>query len=168
MKRISLFFGVMFMTLSFAFGQTAEKKKIYDETADAKVQIAEAVAKAGANKKHVLLQIGGNWCAWCIMFNNLTTQNEELKQIIDTNYEVVHVNYSPKNKNESVLADLKHPERFGFPVFVILDDKGNLIHTQNSAYLESKTEKGHDPKEVKSFLESWTYKALDPQTYFKN
>ncbi|MBF0596705.1 thioredoxin family protein [Faecalibacter rhinopitheci] len=167
MKRISLFFSLMLMTLNFAVGQTAEKKKIYDETADAKVQISDAVAKASETKKHVLLQIGGNWCAWCIMFNELTTTNTELNKYMNDNYEVVHVNYSPKNKNEAVLAELKHPERFGFPVFVILDDKGNLIHTQNSAYLESKEAKGHDTKEVMNFLQSWSYKALDPASYIK-
>ncbi|RLZ11930.1 thioredoxin family protein [Faecalibacter macacae] len=167
MKKVTLFFGLMLMTMSFTFGQTAEKKKVYDETADAKVLISEAVKKAEENKKHVLLQIGGNWCAWCILFNDLTTKNEELNTYMNDNYEVVHVNYSPKNKNEAVLAELKHPERFGFPVFVILDDKGNLIHTQNSAYLESKEVKGHDPKEVMSFLQSWSYKALDPASYIK-
>lgn len=167
MKKIVLFFGLFLATLSTTFAQNTEKKKIYNETADAKQQIATAVAKADANNKHVLLQIGGNWCAWCIMFNDLTTSNEEIKQYMNTNYEVVHVNYSPKNKNEEVLASLKHPERFGFPVFVILDNKGNLIHTQNSAYLESKEVKGHDPKEVLSFLQGWSYKALDPTSYIK-
>lgn len=167
MKRFSFVFGAFLMTLSLAFAQTAEKKKIYDESANAQQQINEAVAKASTQKKHVLLQIGGNWCAWCIMFNELTQKNEEIHSYLNENYEVVHVNYSPKNKNEEVLASLKHPERFGFPVFVILDQNGNLLHTQNSAYLESKEVKGHDPKEVLSFLQSWSYKALDPASYIK-
>lgn len=167
MKRISIVFALFLMTLNFAFGQNKEKAKVYDETADAQVQIKDAVAKANKNNKHVLLQIGGNWCAWCMMFNDLTTTNEELNKYMNDNYEVVHVNYSPKNKNEAALVDLKHPERFGFPVFVILDNNGNLIHTQNSAYLESKEVKGHDPKEVLSFLQAWTYKALDPASYIK-
>ena len=65
-----------------------------------------------------------------------------------------------------MLAKLRHPERFGFPVFVILDGNGKLLHTQNSAYLENKDgTTGHDPKIVKDFLEAWTYKALDPATY---
>ena len=167
MKKIVLFFGLFLMTIGNVIAQTNEKKKVYDETADAKTQIKEAIDKANKTNKHVLLQIGGNWCAWCIMFNDLTTTNEEIKNYMNNNYEVVHVNYSPKNKNEEVLTNLKHPERFGFPVFVILDNNGNLIHTQNSAYLESKEVKGHDPKEVLSFLQGWSYKALDPTTYIK-
>lgn len=167
MKRFSLLFGAFLMTLSLAFAQSAEKKKIYDESADANQQIESAIAKASVEKKHVLLQVGGNWCAWCIMFNDLTEKNEEINSYLKENYEVVHVNFSPKNKNEEVLAKLKYPQRFGFPVFVVLDSSGNLIHTQNSAYLESKEIKGHDPKEVLSFLQSWSYKALDPATYIK-
>ena len=50
---------------------------------------------------------------------------------------------------------------------MILDDKGNLIHTQNSGYLESKEVKGHDPKVVLEFLQGWSYKALDPASYIK-
>ncbi len=101
------------------------------------------------------------------MFDKLIKENQEVKDYIANNYEVVHVNYSQKNKNEETLAALKHPERFGFPVFVILDEKGNLIHTQNSAYLESKEVKGHDPKVVLEFLQNWSYKALDPASYTK-
>jgi hypothetical protein len=101
------------------------------------------------------------------MFNDLTEKNQEINSYLKENYEVVHVNYSPKNKNEEVLAQLKYPQRFGFPVFVILDSEGKLIHTQNSAYLESKESKGHDPKEVLSFLQSWSYQALDPASYIK-
>lgn len=167
MKKISLVFGLFLITISFAFGQSIEKKKVYDETANAKLQIKEALAKANKNNKHVLLQIGGNWCSWCILFNNLTTTNEEINAFLNNNYEVAHINYSPKNKNEAVLADLKHPERFGFPVFVILDNNGNLIHTQSSGYLESKEFKGHDPKEVLDFLKNWNYSALDPASYIK-
>ena len=50
------------------------------------------------------------------------------------NLENVRVNYDPKNKNEEVLAELGYPQRFGFPVFVILDANGNRIHTQNSVF----------------------------------
>lgn len=167
MKKISLFLVLILTAFNFSFGQTAEKKKVYDETANAKTQITEAVTKAKKENKHVLLQIGGNWCPWCILFDNLVTTNEEIVNYLNKNYEVVHVNYSKNNKNEDVLAELKHPERFGFPVFVILDENGNLIHTQNSSYLESKEVKGHDPKEVLAFLKGWSFEALDPNTYNK-
>src|SRR5258708_17180935 len=38
---------------------------IYDESADANRQIADAVAQAKRENKRVLLQFGANWCGWC-------------------------------------------------------------------------------------------------------
>jgi hypothetical protein len=61
------------------------------------------------------------------------------------------------------LKDLGFPQRFGFPVFVILGADGNRLHTQNSAYLEEG--KGHSVEKIKEFLEAWTVKALDPTNY---
>jgi hypothetical protein len=34
------------------------------------------------------------------------------------------------------MAFLGNPQRFGFPVFVIIDGDGNVLHTQDSALLE--------------------------------
>lgn len=143
----------------------AQKPTIYHPEADAKAQIAEAVAKAGKNNRHVLLQIGGNWCSWCILFDRLVNGNDTLRTFRDNNYEMLHVNYSPENKNEEVLASLEYPQRFGFPVFVILDGKGRRIHTQNSAYLEKG--KGHDPAKVLEFFQQWAPASLDPAGYTK-
>ncbi|WP_260379106.1 hypothetical protein [Weeksella virosa] len=44
------------------------------------------------------------------------TTNEELKNTLRDHYKVVHLNYSKENKNLPMLAKLRHPERFGFPV----------------------------------------------------
>ena len=38
--------------------------------------------------------------------------------------------------DNDILAKYGYPQRFGFPVFIVLDGNGNRIHTQNSAYLE--------------------------------
>ena len=67
--------------------------------------------------------------------------------------------------NEKLLADLGYPQRFGFPVFVVLDDKGKHLHTQNSEYLEDG--KGHSKEKVMGFFKDWSPEALDPKTYEK-
>jgi len=139
--------------------------KLYNPMADAKADIASAVKKAAAEHKNVLLQIGGNWCIWCIRFNDLVTRDPDLDKYVRDNYEIVHVNYSPENMNEKLLAELGYPQRFGFPVFIVLDDKGNRLHTQNSDYLEEG--EGHSKKKVMGFFTSWSPKALDPKTYEK-
>ena len=138
-----------------------EAVNIYNPKANAQADINAAVAKAKAAKKHVFIQIGGNWCIWCIRFHDLVNATPELKDYLNKNYETVLLNWSPENKNEEVLKKLKYPGRFGFPVFLILDGDGNLIHTQNSAYLEEGG--GHSVKKVIEFLKNWNYGALQPE-----
>lgn len=147
---------------AFAYAQ-AEDVHIYNPKADAAQDIRIAVAKAAKEHKHVFIQVGGNWCIWCKRFHALVTGNDSLNTLLNDNYVVVHVNFSPENKNEKVLASLGYPQRFGYPVFVILDGKGNRIHTQNSGYLEEG--KGHSKTKVAEFLKQWSPAALNPKTY---
>lgn len=160
MKQITLLLCGMLLWSAAIFAQTAPKPQLYNPQADAMADIQAAVKKASASGKHVFLQMGGNWCGWCIAFDKLVKSNDTLKTCLEQNYEVVHVNYSQENKNEAVFKSLGHPERFGFPVFVILDGKGERIHTQNSEYLEEG--KGHSSKKVLQFFKQWSPAALQP------
>lgn len=165
LKIALLGFFIMLSTSMLFAQEPVAKPKLYHPEADAKQEITNALAKAKAEGKHVFLQIGGNWCVWCLRFNKLVTENKEISTILKQNYVTLHVNYSKENKNAEVLASLGYPQRFGFPVFVILDTTGTRIHTQNSAYLESG--EGHSAKLVSEFLQAWTPKAISPDTYNK-
>lgn len=37
---------------------------------------------------------------------------------------------------KKMLERLNNPARFGFPVFVVLDDEGKVIHIQDSSFLK--------------------------------
>lgn len=169
MKLFSLLLVALltFSTASFAQDQKTEVKKeevkIYNPNADAKADIAAAVSRAKKSKKHVFIQAGGNWCSWCIAFHHLVDNTPELKTYLNDNYETVLLNYSKENKNEAEFAKLGYPGRFGYPVFIILDGNGKVLHIENSAYLEEG--KGHSAKKVTDFLKNWTYAAVDPATY---
>ncbi len=160
--RLLIFLVLIISGSDLVFAQEV-KPKLYNPQADAKADIAKAVKKANADGKHVFLQLGGNWCGWCIQFNKLVTTDEALKTYMESNYVILHVNFSPENQNKEVFASLGYPQRFGFPVFVILDGKGNRLHTQNSEYLEEGN--GHSTKKVMAFLESWSPAAIDQKSY---
>lgn len=115
-KLLFLIITLIFGLSSFAQSQT-EGVKIYNPSANAQADIDAAVVKAKKENKHVFVQVGGNWCVWCIRFHNLVEETPELKNYLNANFETVLVNYSPENKNEAVLKKLKNPGRFGFPVF---------------------------------------------------
>lgn len=172
MKKLAFILFALVAVSASAMAQektsAAEPKKeikIYNPDADARAAIDAAVKRAKQQKKHVFIQVGGNWCVWCLYFHNLVEQTPALKSYLNEKYETVLVNYSKGHENEKVLASLGYPGRFGYPVFVILDGDGKVIHTQNSAYLEEG--KGHSVKKVTEFLQNWTYAALDPATYAK-
>ena len=107
--------------------------------------------------------MGGNWCIWCYRFAGFVDADTALKALQDKNYVVYHLNYSPENKNAAALKKLGFPQRFGFPVFVILNEKGERIHTENSAYLEK--DKSYDAAKVKEFFEQWSPAALKEALY---
>lgn len=162
MKTVFLSFLLVIISMK-SFSQDLSKYNSYKPDEDASTEIAKAVKQAKASGKHVFIQVGGNWCIWCMRFENTITTNPSLDSLVKANYIVYHLNYSKENKNEKILAKYAYPQRFGFPVFLILDGDGKLIHTQNSSYLEEG--KGYDLNAIKGFLTDWTPAALDPKQY---
>ncbi len=138
--------------------EKAALPKPYSETEDAEARIKELVVQAQKENKNIILQAGGNWCIWCLRFNQYVQTTPELKEIIDQNYLYYHLNYSPKNKNEKVFASYGNPgDEFGYPVFIVLDKNGKQIHTQESGSLEQ--DKGYSLEKVKAFFNAWKPKA---------
>ena len=125
--------------------------------------IANAVGKASKEKKHVLVQVGGNWCSWCARFYKFSKEDVQVDSLLNASFVVYHLNYSKENKNLPVLAEYSFPQRFGFPVFLVLNENGKLLHTQNSAYLEDGN--GYGKEKILDFLSSWTREAIAPETY---
>ena len=161
----SLFMKSIILTVAFMVGLSAlhAEDSLYHPKSNASLDIAVAVAQARKEHKHVLIQGGGNWCIWCKRFNAFTTTDPQLDSMIKKNFIVYHLNYSPENKNEAVFARYGYAQRFGFPVFIVLDGEGNRLHTQNSAYLEEG--KGYGKQKVMDFLRDWSPAALDPRNY---
>ena len=117
--------------------------KIYDEKADAMSQIDQALEEARESGRFVICQVGGNWCPWCLRFAKFITEDEEIANVVKENFVYIHVNTSKANKNEEALRRLGNPGRFGYPVLVILDDEGRVMHIQNSSYLEEGNSYNH-------------------------
>lgn len=158
---------IILITISFFIGTVVfaqETATLYHPNANAEKDIAAAVAKAKAEHKFVLIQGGGNWCSWCIEFARFAQADPAIDSVIKASFVWYHLNYSKENENKKIFAKYGYAHRFGFPVFIILDGKGNRIHTQNSEYLED-GKKSYNKQKVQAFLEMWSPKALDPVSY---
>ena len=150
MKKIAL----LLFALSLCLNLSAQKS--YDENENAKEKIDTAIKQAQKENKHVLIQMGGNWCKWCLRFDEFVKNNNEISKVLEENYIVLHINHN--KKDIETLERLEHPERFGFPVIIILDENGKRLHTQNSYYLEEG--ESYHAKKVLSCFKDWTPKAI--------
>jgi thioredoxin-related protein len=155
--RIAIIASLIFSSVAI---NAQEVKKLYDPSLDGMKQIKEAIASAAGSGKHVLIQYGGNWCGWCIKFDAFCKSDTAISGIISNNYIPVKLNYDPVNKNLAANEFLGNPARFGFPVFIILDGHGKVIHIQDSGLLEEGN--GYSKQKVQGFFNNWTAGALIP------
>lgn len=163
--RFAMALVALMMTVT-AGAQTALKKEVYNENINTMEQIDEAVSQAKAAGKYVVCQVGGNWCPWCLRFADFITSDEDIAKLINDNFIYIHVNYNPhraasveKTKQaKQTMSRLGNPARFGFPVMVVLDAEGKVIHTQDSSFLEEG--QGYDKEKVMRFFSNWTPKAV--------
>ena len=164
MKKVVLSFVAALITL-MANAQTGPKK-VYNEDINPIEQIDAAVMKAQSEGKFVICQVGGNWCPWCLRFADFVTNDTTISKVISENFEYIHVNYNPRKSEGAVKAQeaaalmkrLDNCGRFGFPVFVVLDENGKVIHTQDSSFLEEG--QSYNQEKVLRFFKNWTRKAV--------
>lgn len=133
--------------------------KVYDESIDPMAQIDKAVAKARTEKKNVIVQLGGNWCIWCLRFADFIAKEAQIDSVIRHNYEYIHVNIPRRGTPQAKAAEplqkrLDNAGRFGYPVLVVLGPDGKVLHTQDSSFLESG--QSYDAAKVLRFLNCWT------------
>jgi thioredoxin-related protein len=125
----------------------------FDPTRDSEKDLAEAIAKTKVSGKFILLDVGGEWCIWCKRLDIFFYDNEELHKMLTEAFEVVKVNWSPENKNETFLS--KYPKIAGYPNFFILDKNGRFIQPQDTGVLED-GKSSYSIEKLKAFLTIWT------------
>lgn len=155
--------GFLLLAVYAAGAQDMTKFNLYSPADNAEKGIESAVKEAAKQGKFVFIQAGGNWCIWCARFNDFVTKDLSIDSLIQKNFVVYHLNYSKENYNSKLFEKYGFPQRFGFPVFLVLDDRGKLLHTQNSAYLEEG--KGYSREKVMEFFQQWSPGAFDPVNY---
>ena len=165
MKKI-IALALIALLMPLAAGAQQGLKKVYDETVDQNEQIDQALVKTKAEGKFVVCQVGGNWCPWCLLFADFATRDTLISQMIADNFVFIHVNYNPRQHDDAAKAQqaatmmkrLGNPARFGFPVFVVLNEKGKVLHIQDSSFLEEG--RGYNQEKVLRFFKNWTPQAV--------
>ncbi len=123
---------------------------VYDEAADAKADVAAAVAKAKKGKKRVLVTLGANWCGWCRSLDRTFTKDEKVAAAIAKSFVPVKVDVGRMKKNLDLAASWGADAKKGIPLLVVLDGDGKAVKVQDTGSLEAG--KGHDPEKILAFL----------------
>lgn len=164
--RKKLILSLLGICLALTLNAQTALKKVYNEDINPIEQIDHALVKASSEGKFVICQVGGNWCPWCLRFADFITNDTTISNVIDESFVYIHVNYNPRKSEgeekvqlaKAMLERLNNPARFGFPVFVVLDEEGRVIHIQDSSFLEEG--QGYDKEKVLRFFKNWTPKAV--------
>ncbi len=157
-----LLVSMLFIVFCSNYGLT-QNIRVFDPGAKAVEDIQTALKLAQQTDKHVLVKVGYNQCSWCVRLHHFLKDDQIIDSTLFADFVLVKVNYSKENRNPEAMELLGYPQRFGFPVLVILDENGNRLHTQNTLYLEK--DKSYDKKRIIDFLKSWNRTAIDPDSY---
>jgi thioredoxin 1 len=132
--------------------QPLERKQIYDASLDANTEIAEAVHKATAEHKRVLLVFGGNWCFDCHVLDT-AFHSPEIAPTLNKSFLVVHVDIGQMDKNLDVAKKYDIPLERGVPAIAVLDSDGKLLFSQKRGEFEAA--RSMAPEDILDFLHKW-------------
>jgi len=167
MKQAALIIALLF---SAAVSAQNPATKVYDETIDPMAQIDSALVKASHSEKRVICQVGGNWCPWCLRLAAFIEADSIIKKTINDNFVYIHVNYRPGAPSDAqkaaqvkaLMKRLNDPTHFGYPVLVVLDARGKVLHIQETGCLEK--DKSYDHDKLLQFFQTWRPKATSPSS----
>jgi protein disulfide-isomerase len=135
-----------------ALSCAARQAPVYDEKADARQDIAAAIANAEGSKRNIVLVFGANWCPDCRALH-WQMQKPDLASMIEKNYLVVQVDLGREDKNLD-LADQYHvPIKNGIPALAVLDPRGNLLYAMDQGQFSNARHMGYDS--IKAFFDKW-------------
>jgi thiol-disulfide isomerase/thioredoxin len=124
----------------------------YDAHADAEAALAATIARAKANGKRVLIDLGGNWCTDCRILAAVM-ELPELKPFVAKHYEVVEIDVGRMNRNMQIPARYGVTKLDGVPTVLIVEPDGKLINATNSADLADA--RSMNPQGIANWLARW-------------
>ena len=121
MRKLILLAGALLATLAFAAAQP------YDEAADSKADLKQALNASKADQQPVLVIFGANWCKDCRALDQAlsTGRNAEL---VKREFKVVKVDVGNFNKNLDVAEAYGNPIKKGIPAAVVLSPDNKVLY----------------------------------------
>jgi thiol-disulfide isomerase/thioredoxin len=99
----------------------------YDESADARADIATAFATAGAEGKRVLILFGANWCPDCRALGE-AMQDPDVHALVDNEFVVTHVDIGRWDRNMDLVQHWLERKKPGIPSVAVANPDGTLVY----------------------------------------
>ena len=100
---------------------------VYDETADAKAEIRQALAQAATSGVPVLVVFGANWCGDCRILDMAMKQGASAP-LVASEFKVVKVNVGRFDRNVDIAQSYGVPLKNGIPAIVVLSPKNQVLY----------------------------------------
>src|SRR5262245_48860081 len=65
----------------------------YDPARDPNADLAAAVTRASAERKHILIIVGGEWCVWCHYLENYLQAHDDVRAAFAQSFVILKINY---------------------------------------------------------------------------
>ena len=150
----------VFLSLLMLFASVPARtveRDIYPPPAQAKIDLAAALAAAAAAHKRVILDFGGNWCPDCHVLDRYLHDSDN-SALLETHYVLVHINVGRLTENFDIAERYHVPLRKGVPALAVLGERGELIYSQRGGEFESM--RGLHSSAIKEFLLRWKSPAV--------
>jgi thiol:disulfide interchange protein len=126
--------------------------KLFDPARDSAKDLQAAELQARREHKNILMDVGGNWCPWCLLVDRTLSEDPELHALLEKNYVVLRVNFSQDNENVAFLS--KYPKATGYPAWYVLSSSGRVLKAEDTSELEQthRLGAGYNKEALKRFL----------------
>ena len=121
----------------------------YDEKADAKVGIEQALSAAQHDGKQVLLVFGANWCKDCRELDKAL--HGKSQALIDGKFVLVKVDVGNFDKNIDLAQSYGNPIHKGIPAAVVLSPGNKILYSTKAGELADARHMGENG--IYDFLE---------------
>ena len=130
--------------------------RIYDPTRDPIRDGNDALKIALENNRKVLIEVGGEWCAWCHKLNKFIHSHPELKKDFFNTFVLLKVNVSDENDNKAFLKVF--PPVYGYPHMFVTDHNGKILESKDTAdFLDNKR---YSVAKFYDFINKWKANKL--------
>ncbi|WP_460528953.1 thioredoxin family protein [Chitinimonas naiadis] len=120
------------LLLLSTLGMAAETP--YNEAADAKQEVKQALISAHKAQKPVLVVFGANWCEDCRALDK-ALKSEKNAKLISKEFEVVKVNVGRFDKNLDLDTVYGNPIKRGIPAVVVLAPDQRVLYATRAGEL---------------------------------